>query len=108
MATRQQITQKLQDFESLLDKESSDNAYTEFLKLAAEIVELMDSFEKSLKFTKQVRDAQKAYFKARRSGQSYEASKLLPESQKLESDLDKAVDNWLKKLAPPPAQQSLF
>ena len=108
MATRTQLMQKLQDFETLLDRESSDGAYVEFLKLAAEVVELMNSFEKSLKATKEMRDAQKGYFKARRAKQDYDASKLLIDSQNLEKGVDKAIDNWLIKLAPPPVQQSLF
>jgi hypothetical protein len=65
------------------------------------IRKVLDGFQNVLNASKVCRDAQKAYFKARKAGQSYDATKLLDESKKAEKILDDLTKFWTNEIQKP-------
>lgn len=97
--------------EDLLDNQPSEALYQEWAELAKAVSDTMDGFVAVLNAAKTTRDAQSAYFKARRAGvDRYDCDKLLKESQLAEKMLDELVKRWSTQMIPPPAstQISLF
>ncbi|MVM34419.1 hypothetical protein GO755_30590 [Spirosoma sp. HMF4905] len=108
------IREKLQKLlvanEQIMDNQPSDDLYLEWAELAKAVSDLMNGFVKVLDSAEACRDLQKSYFKSRKLGHTYDASKLLDDSKKAEKALDDLIKHWSNQITPPlqGSQISLF
>lgn len=105
---RQQLQKLLEANEGIMDAQPSDELYEEWADLAKTVSNVMDGFVQVLSAAKACRDAQAAYFKARKAG--FSAVSELEASKKAEKILDDLVRFWTAQMAPPPKsrQGNLF
>ncbi|RIV19745.1 hypothetical protein DYU11_22715 [Fibrisoma montanum] len=74
-----------------------------------EVTRYLDGFSNVVATATTTRSLQKQYFKARKAGQSYDATKLLNQSKDAEQILDNVIKFWTDELsAQPPVQGTLF
>jgi NH3-dependent NAD+ synthetase len=103
---RQELIKLLDVNDTILDNQPSDELYEEWVQLRGATLTVVDGFIAVMNAAKAVRDAQNAFFKARKAG--LRSDKLLEESRDLERELDKLLKYWQHQMLPPADQMTLF
>jgi CelD/BcsL family acetyltransferase involved in cellulose biosynthesis len=93
---RQQLTAGIQQVNEELDNQPDDEAYLAWVALVNTIETLTQGFETVLRAVKTCRDAQNAYFAAKRAGLSGHSE--LSVSKKAEKELDQLGKQWRHQL----------
>lgn len=100
---RARLQKLLVENEGIMDNQPSDDLYMEWAELAKAVSDTMDGFNNVLRAGKACRDAQKAYFAARKAGLS--GHKELEDSKKAEKILDNLVKLWTDEMTAPDTMQ---
>lgn len=90
----------------ILSEQPAEALYEEFVDLQGFVTATINGFVQVLTAAKACRDAQQAYFDARRAGMSGHSE--LQASKKAEKILDDLVKFWSAEMAPPNPQTTLF
>lgn len=76
--------------------------------LTQTIDRIVDGFENVLRAGEACRESQKNFFKARKAGQTYDATKYLDESKKNEKIFDDLLRFWKAEMLKQPHNPTLF